>query len=829
MSIFIEKRDGSMELLDPDKYHSHVEHAVEGIEGVSISEIEMNAAIQIVNGSKSEDIQNALINSTADGIYENPKLDKVASRLLNQDLRKKVYGEYTPTDTLEIVMKNCEDGVYDKDYLLDNYTDDELKDLLSYIDYDKDDNFSYGGLKKNMDSYLIKQFDKIRETPQELYMMLNMFAFAKYKDKYNAEFRKKWILIGYECMSEFYASLPTPIIKQLRTTFKRFISCVLIPLGDTKHTIANANRAILILVAGGCGIGIGASDIRGLNAYIDNGRMKHEGILPILKGVEKTTKAFTQPDRDGSSTEFFPFFHVEVENFLVLGNAKGTDDVRVRDMDHAIMFNDYFFERYYEDKDITLFYMNDVPDIMSYIGDYDEFKKRYEYAEANVPEDRQTKVPAKLIFDTFISERVLTSREYTAFMDNIQEQGSYDVPIKESNLCLEICQPNFPLYDTINIKRNIIFNTIEDRNKYYELRKEAYFNQDSSKIKYYQDLLSECYSFVSDDLDAVVDETKDYDYFNLSGKPNLSEIGVCIIAGINLGMTPVEKLPMVSEYLVRLEDELIDYMTYDLPEVEKAAKMRRGIGIGFSDVFHLLAKNKVMYDTKEGRQLLHDRVEICAYHMTRTSIELAKDFGPCQLVTDTKYHRGIMPIDTYRKTVDELVDVKSSMDWEGLREDLLKYGIRHSTLMANAPFGSSSIPSNSTPGIEPPRYLIAKKDGLPKIVPEYEEYKDYYTLVWDDHFNNIDYFKLVAVAQKWMDQAMSINEYHNLLKYKNEKLPKSVMIENILTAQYYGHKTMYYLNMHSKEDNKSQDGLDVDNEIMVEETKETCEGGACSI
>jgi len=211
------------------------------------------------------------------------------------------------------------------------------------IDYDKDDNFTYGGLKKNTVSYLIKQFDKIKETPQEMYLLINIFAFAKYKEKYNSEFRKEWVTKGYECLSNFYASLPTPMIKQLRTTFRRFISCVLIPFGDTKHTIANANRAILVLVAGGCGLGLGVSDIRGLNAYIDNGRMLHEGILPILKGSEKTTKSFTQPDRDGSSTEYFPWFHIQVEDFMVLGNAKGTDDVRVRDMDHAIMFNDYFF------------------------------------------------------------------------------------------------------------------------------------------------------------------------------------------------------------------------------------------------------------------------------------------------------------------------------------------------------------------------------------------------------------------------------------------------------------------------------------------------------
>ena len=304
---------------------------------------------------------------------------------------------------------------------------------------------------------------------------------------------------------------------------------------------------------------------------------------------------------------------------------------------------------------------------------------------------------------------------------------------------------------------------------------------------------------------------------------------MCIIAGINLGHTPIDKLPMACEYLVRLEDEIIDYMDYDLPEIEKAAKMRRGIGIGFSDVFHLLAKNKVKYNTREGRQLLHDRVELCAYHMTLTSINLAKDFGPCQLFTDTKYSKGIMPIDTYRKSVDELVtNDNQGLDWEGLRKLLLKYGMRHSTLMANAPFGSSSIPSNSTPGIEPPRDLVTKKDGLPKIVPELEEYGPYYTTVWSDEFNNIDYFKFIACAQKFVDQMFSTNQYHKLSKYPNNKVPQSLLLEEVLVAQYYGHKSLYYLNVNSKD----KDDTNIDktlNEITVEEDEQNCNGGGCKI
>jgi len=181
--------------------------------------------------------------------------------------------------------------------------------------------------------------------------------------------------------------------------------------------------------------------------------------------------------------------------------------------------------------------------------------------------------------------------------------------------CLEITQPNFPLYDMVNIRRNIKFKDDITANAYYQLRTEAYHHQDSSKIEYYQQELRKLYEFVHDDINAPVDETVSYDYFDLHGNINLGEVGVCIIAGINLGFVPEDELGMVSEYLVRFEDQLIDYMDYDTTFIEKAAKMRRGVGIGFSDVFHLLAKENVKYNTREGRQLLHDRVELAAYHM----------------------------------------------------------------------------------------------------------------------------------------------------------------------------------------------------------------------
>ena len=827
--IYVKKRDGRMERLDDSKYHQHVEDAIDGIDDVSASEIEFAASMNIVNGIRSSEIQQSLVMATSDMIPINTKYSKVAARLLNQDLRKKVYNDYNPEDYVKHILNNLDNNVYDKDYLSDNYTKDEIISILSIIDYDKDDNFSYAGLKKNTDGYLIKKYNEIKETPQEAYIMLAMFTFAKYKEKYNIEFRLKWIKELYIALSDFEISLPTPIMGKLRTTFRNFISCVLIPLGDTRRSIARAFDTILTVVASGAGIGLGGYDIRGLGADIDNGRMEHVGAFPIIKSAEKTTKAFVQPDRDGSTTVFYNFFNVEIEKMLTWGNARGTDDARARDVDHAVNFNQLFFERYAKDEDITLFFTNDVPMLKTCLGNHNEFKLYYEEYERTVPKDRQIKIPASLLFDTYISERVLQSRQYTAFLDAIQQHGGYDVPVNQSNLCLEITQPTFPLEAEHNIKRNITFNSLKDREKYFILRNELFTLQTykHNTSLHIRKEMAKLFVFTNNNLNAEVNDNEDYDYFDLNGYPVMDETGVCIIAGINIGHVKVERLPIVSELLVRVLDELIDYNKYESSYMEKAAKMRRGIGIGFSDVFHLLALNKVKYNSKEGMELINERCELATYHMIKTSIQLAEDFGPCILNSDSKYSKGIFPIDTYNKHVDELVTVSPlGLDWDSLKKRAKKSGTRHSTLFANAPYGNSSIPSGSTSGIEPPRSLIYKKSGLHIVVPGYLEYGKYYTTAWSDEFNNIDYFKFTAVIQKWWDQGLSLNQYHNLLNFKDGKIPKSLFVEEVFVALYYGHKTMYYLNIRSKKKNEISNN---DNVIEEESGGDGCESGACSI
>ena len=402
----------------------------------------------------------------------------------------------------------------------------------------------------------------------------------------------------------------------------------------------------------------------------------------------------------------------------------------------------------------------------------------------------------------------------------------YDITVKDNHNfygnnilvhnCLEISVPIMPIYDIINIKRAIYFKTEENKVEYYKLRSELLFNStDKKELRRIVRKMTNFYSFDEYNLDSI----KSFDYFDLDGYVNPSEIGVCILAGVNLGMVTDERLPVVMDLLVRLLEELIDMNEYDLTETEKAAKMRRTIGIGFSDVFHDLARNKVFYNTTEGRQFISDRVELATYSGIKTSIELAKERGACVLVSDTKYADGIVPLDYSADTVDSLLETRSKQDWDSVRKDLLVYGIRHSTLFANAPYGSSSVVSNATPGLEPPRELVGIKSGVPKLVPEIKKFGKYYTTAWGEDFNNIDYFKFVAICQKWMDQTISTNQYTNLMKYAGKKIPLKVLAQEMLTLRLYGGKTAYYQNTRSTD---QADGLE-------EEVDDGCAGGGCKI
>jgi ribonucleoside-diphosphate reductase alpha chain len=276
------------------------------------------------------------------------------------------------------------------------------------------------------------------------------------------------------------------------------------------------------------------------------------------------------------------------------------------------------------------------------------------------------------------------------------------------------------------------------------------------------------------------------------------EIALCILSAINLGLIKEkEELEDLCDLSVRALEEIIDYQEYPVEAAKKSTLARRSLGIGYIGLAHFLAKNKVKYDDKQAWKLVDEITEAFQYYLLKASNTLAKERGACEYFNRTKYSDGILPIDSYKKDVDDLVKRKLSYDWTTLRNDIKESGLRHSTLSAQMPSESSSVVSNATNGVEPPRDFLSikksKKGTLKQIVPEYNRLKNFYTLLWDMKSNE-GYINTISIMQKYFDQAISGNWSYNPENYTDGEVPTSVMANDLLTTYKLGWKTSYYQN-----------------------------------
>ena len=358
--VFITKRNGQKEKLNLDKIHFVVEEACNDLTGVSASQIEMNSDLQFYDGMTTDEIQNILIRSANDLIsLETPNYQYAAARLLLYGLHKQVYGQYDHQTLSQVIDANIERGVYDP-AIKEKYTDTEIKKLNTYIKHDRNEEFTYAGLRQVVDKYLCqdRSSGQIYETPQFMYMMISATLFAKYPIESRLQYVKKY----YDAISRFKINIPTPVMAGVRTPLRQFASCVLVDSDDTLPSIFSSDMAIGRYVAQRAGIGINAGRIRGINSKIRGGEIQHTGVIPFLKKFEATVRCCTQNGvRGGSATVHFPIWHQEIEDILVLKNNKGTEDNRVRKLDYSIQVSKLFYERFIKDEDITLFSPHETP------------------------------------------------------------------------------------------------------------------------------------------------------------------------------------------------------------------------------------------------------------------------------------------------------------------------------------------------------------------------------------------------------------------------------------------------------------------------------------
>ena len=731
--IQVTKRDGAKELLDIDKLHKVVFYACENITGVSPSEVELKSQIQFYNGVTSKEIQETLIKAAADLISaETPNYQYVGGRLVNYALRKEVYGGFEPWHVKELVDKNTAAGFYDEE-LVTKYSDEEWDKINTFIKHERDDALTYVAMEQLRGKYLCQNrvSGEIFETPQMCYILIAASLFQDYPE----DTRLQWVKEYYDAISLHDISLPTPVMAGVRTPQRQFSSCVLIETDDSLDSINATAASVVKYVSQKAGIGIGGGSIRAIGSPIRKGDAYHTGIIPFYKHFQSAVKSCSQGGvRGGAATIYYPVWHYEVEDMLVLKNNKGTEENRVRHMDYGVQFNKLMYERLVTGGDITLFSPADVPGLYeAFFADQDKFRELYETAERNTRLRKKT-IAASELFSSFMEERKNTGRIYLQNVDNANDHGAFlpDVaPIRQSNLCAEIDLPTKPLKDLNDPEGEISLCTLSAIN-WGNIRTPADFER------------------------------------------------VCRLAVRGLdALLSYQNYPILAAQL----------------STEKRRPLGVGI-INFAYWLAKNDLNYQHIDA-DGLALVDEWAEAWSYYLIKASADLAVEFGAPSGNMETKYGHGITPNQTYKKDLDELVKHKERMDWNGLRKQLKATGIRNSTLMALMPAETSAQIANATNGIEPPRSLISVKQSkhgvLKQVVPEYKRLKNKYDLLWDQQSPE-GYIKIMAVLQKYIDQGISVNTSYNPIYFEDEKIPMSTMLQHLLMFYKLGGKQLYYFN-----------------------------------
>ena len=728
--IQVIKRSGGKDTLDLEKLHKVVFHACRDINGVSPSEVEIKSSLQFYNGITSSEIQETLIKSAADLISEDtPNYQWVAGRLIVYHLRKMVYGDYDPWPLLDIVRRNVEEGWYDP-ALLEDYTQDEWAEFGSYIKHDRDENFTYAAMEQFRGKYLVQNrvTNEIKETPQVAYMLIAATLFADYPK----ETRMRWVKDYYDAVSNFYISLPTPVMAGVRTPQRQFSSCVLIESDDSLDSINATTSSIVKYVSQKAGIGIGAGSIRALGSPIRKGDAYHTGVIPFYKMFQSATRSCSQGGvRNGAATLYYPIWHYEVEDLLVLKNNKGTEENRVRHMDYGVQFNKLFYERLISNGNITLFSPSDVPGLYeAFFADQDKFRELYERAERNTKLRKKT-ISATELFSQFMEERKNTGRIYLQNVDNANEHGSFKpdlAPIRQSNLCAEIDLPTKPLNDFNDEEGEIALCTLSAINW--------------GNIKKPEDFAKPC------------------------------------------------------ELAVRGLDALLSYQNYPVRAAERATEGRRPLGVGIINLAYWMAKNGMTYSNPDlamidefaeawSYYLIKASADLAVEQgacLWNNETKYGDGITPNQTyktdVDELVPHKERMP---WR-------ELRQQLKATGIRNSTLMalMPAETSAQISNATNGIE--PPRSLVSVKQSKHGVLKQ-----VVPGIHHLKNKYELLWDQRSPE-GYMTIMAVLQKYIDQGISVNTSYNPVFYEDEKISMSEMLRHLMIFYKYGGKQLYYFN-----------------------------------
>src|SRR6056300_1576607 len=583
--------------------------------------------------------------------------------------------------------------------------------------------------------------DRSTETLFETPQYMYMMIAATLFANYPKEDRLYYVRRYYDATSLFKINIPTPVMAGVRTPVRQFASCVLVDSDDTLDSIFASDMSIGRYTAQRAGIGINAGRIRGVNSKIRGGEVAHTGVVPFLKKFEATVRCCTQNGVRGGSA------------------------------------TTHFPLWHQEIEDILVLKNN-----------------------KGTEDNRVRKLDYSIQINKVMYERLLAGGDITLFSPH-DVPGLYEAYFGDAEKFQELYE-KYERATSIKKKKipamELFSALIKERaetGRIYIMNVDHANTHSSFKDTVYMSNLCQEITLPTKPLQHIDDED--------------GEIALCILSAVNIGkIRDVEDLEVLCDLAVRGLDELIDFQNYPIKAAEIATKARRSLGIGYIGLAHYLAKHGHSYDSQGAWQAVHNLTEAFQYYLIQATVNLAKEKGACGYSDRTKYAQGILPIDTYKKDVDEIVPNELKYDWEALRAQVKQYGVRNSTLSAQMPSESSSVVSNATNGIEPPRAFLSakksKKGVLKQIVPQYGSLKNNYTLLWEMESNR-GYINIVAVMQKFFDQAISGNWSYNPTHYPNNEIPISVWAQDLLTTYKYGWKTSYYQNTYDMKDDEVED------------------------
>jgi ribonucleoside-diphosphate reductase alpha chain len=737
MNITVIKRNGQKEPLTIDKWQAQVAKVCQGIADVSQSMIEIKAQLHFYDGITTKEIDGITLRAIVDliDVEQNPDVGHVnyqyvAGKQRLSMLRKDVYGSYTVPHLYEIVKKNVATGLYTSE-LLEWYNEEDWNRMEDMLDHEKDEQYGYAAIEQLIEKYLVKNraTKQTYETPQIRYMIAAATVF--HKEEPNGA-RMRYIKEYYNAASDGLFTLATPVLAGLGTPTKQFSSCVLIRSDDDLDSIFASGEMMAKYASKRAGIGLEIGRLRPLGSPIRGGEIMHTGMIPFLKKWFGDLRSCSQGGiRNASATVFYPIWHLQFDDLIVLKNNQGTEETRVRHMDYGVVLSAFFWRRFKNKEDITFFDPNEVPDLYeAFYQNTQRFEELYVKYEKQKGLRKKTMSAEEVFKSGILKERTDTGRIYLVFIDNVMNQGPFDPEyhtIYQSNLCCEILLPTKP------------FKRLDDAD----------------------------------------------------GRIALCTLGSINWGAFR---NP-EDMRRACRILQRSLCNILDYQDFLSIQSKLSNDEIQPLGIGVTNLAYWHAKRGLRYGDKDALQDVKSWMEHQAFYLTEATVELARERGPCLHSAHTRYGKGIFPWELRAKGANELADFTPELDWEPLRDQMKLHGVRNATLMAIAPVESSSVVINSTNGIEMPMSLISVKESkagsFVQVVPEYHKLKNKYQLMWEQ--KDCDgYLKTSAVLAAYVDQSISTNTFYNPAHFPGRKVPTTLIAKNLMQAQLWGLKTFYY-------------------------------------